>query len=196
MTEGKNQYLVIALAVVVLAAAAYAYSRTGENQPNPTNNNTNTMNEADLDALTEGEEGGQRDAESTQPEEDSASGAQEPVLAPDAASGQVEGLQVETLKAGTGTRQVASGDTVSVHYVGTLTNGTKFDSSVDRGTPFATQIGVGRVIEGWDLGIVGMKVGEKRKLTIAPELGYGSQAVGSIPANSTLVFEVELLAIK
>jgi len=196
MIEGKNQYLVIALVVVVLAAAAYAYSRTGEDEPNPINNNANTMNETDLDALTESEEGGQRDAYEAQPEEDAASSAQEPIQAAEGETGQVEGLQVETLKAGAGTRQVASGDTVSVHYVGTLTNGTKFDSSVDRGTPFATQIGVGRVIQGWDLGIVGMKVGEKRKLTIAPELGYGSQAVGSIPANSTLVFEVELLAIK
>ena len=88
------------------------------------------------------------------------------------------------------------GQTVTVHYTGTLTNGTKFDSSVDRGQPFETQIGVGRVIKGWDEGVPGMKIGGKRRLTIPPDMGYGSQAVGNIPPNSTLIFEVELLDIK
>lgn len=107
----------------------------------------------------------------------------------------VKELKIEDVKVGTG-KQVKSGDTVVIHYVGTLTDGTKFDSSYDRGTPFETQIGVGRVIKGWDLGVVGMKVGGKRKLIIPAELGYGSQAVGSIPANSTLVFEVELVDVR
>lgn len=105
------------------------------------------------------------------------------------------GLQIQDLTVGTG-QEVKSGDTVTVNYLGTLTNGTKFDSSYDRNQPFSTQIGVGQVIKGWDEGIVGMKVGGKRKLTIPPALGYGSQPAGSIPPNSTLIFEVELLSVK
>lgn len=104
-------------------------------------------------------------------------------------------LKIEDIEAGTG-QEVKSGDTVVIHYKGTLTDGTKFDSSYDRGTPFETQIGVGQVIKGWDEGVVGMKVGGKRKLTIPPDMGYGAQAVGPIPANSTLIFEVELIGVK
>ncbi len=103
-------------------------------------------------------------------------------------------LVVEDLVVGTGATAVA-GDTVTVNYVGTLTNGTKFDSSYDRGTPFVFQVGAGRVIAGWDQGIPGMKVGGKRRLTIPPSLGYGSQANGPIPANSTLLFDVDLVSI-
>jgi FKBP-type peptidyl-prolyl cis-trans isomerase len=106
-----------------------------------------------------------------------------------------EKLQIQDEKIGTG-RAVQKGDTVEINYVGTLTNGTKFDASADHGGPFTTQIGVGKVIKGWDEGVVGMKVGGKRKLTIPPSLGYGDQAVGSIPQNSTLIFEVELVKIK
>jgi FKBP-type peptidyl-prolyl cis-trans isomerase len=82
-----------------------------------------------------------------------------------------------------------------VNYVGTLTNGTKFDSSYDKGQPYTFRIGAGQVIAGWDQGVPGMKVGGKRRLTIPPSLGYGSQANGSIPPNSTLVFEVDLVSI-
>ena len=103
-------------------------------------------------------------------------------------------LVIEDLVVGTGAT-AAVGDTVNVHYVGTLTNGTKFDSSYDRGQTFAFRIGAGQVIAGWDQGIPGMKVGGKRRLTIPPSLAYGNRAVGSIPANSTLVFEVELVSI-
>lgn len=106
----------------------------------------------------------------------------------------VDGLSYQILKEGTG-QAAQNGDTVEVDYVGTLTNGAKFDSSIDRGEPFSFTLGEGRVIRGWDLGVLGMKIGEKRKLTIAPELGYGARAIGSIPPNSTLVFEVELLKI-
>lgn len=106
------------------------------------------------------------------------------------------GLKIQDLVVGNG-NQVKSGDTVAVHYIGTLESGTKFDSSYDRSTPFITPIGVGQVIKGWDEGIVGMKVGGKRKLIIPPSLGYGEQGAGSaIPPNSTLVFEVELLEVK
>lgn len=104
-------------------------------------------------------------------------------------------LKIEDTQPGTGA-EVKSGDTISIHYKGTLTDGTVFDSSYDRGEPFETQIGVGQVIEGWDKGVVGMKVGGKRKLTIPPTMGYGAQAAGKIPPNSTLIFEVELLEIK
>lgn len=105
------------------------------------------------------------------------------------------GLQIEDLKIGIGAEAVA-GENVSVHYTGWLTNGTKFDSSVDRGTPFQFPLGGGRVIRGWDEGVQGMRVGGKRKLTIPPEMGYGARGAGGvIPPNATLVFEVELLGV-
>jgi peptidylprolyl isomerase len=88
------------------------------------------------------------------------------------------------------------GQDVTVHYTGTLENGVKFDSSIDRGRPFTFKIGIGQVIKGWDEGVMTMKVGGKRKLIIPPHLGYGSRSVGPIPANSTLIFEVELLEVK
>lgn len=104
-------------------------------------------------------------------------------------------LQIEQLKTGEGKEAVA-GKKVSVHYTGWLTDGTKFDSSVDRGQPFVFDLGAGRVIKGWDQGVVGMKVGGKRKLTIPASLGYGERGAGAvIPPNATLVFEVELLDV-
>lgn len=95
---------------------------------------------------------------------------------------------------GTGATAV-SGDTVTVHYIGTFTNGTKFDSSYDRNQPFSFQLGTGQVIAGFDQGVTGMKVGGKRRLTIPPSLAYGSTGQGSIPPNTTIVFEVDLLSI-
>ena len=94
--------------------------------------------------------------------------------------------------------EAKTGNNVEVHYTGWLTNGTKFDSSVDRKQVFAFQLGAGKVIKGWDEGVVGMKEGGKRKLTIPPELAYGNRDVGGglIPPNSTLVFEVELIKVK
>jgi FKBP-type peptidyl-prolyl cis-trans isomerase FkpA len=106
-----------------------------------------------------------------------------------------DGLQYEDLKVGTGA-EAKAGDMVSVHYTGWLTDGKKFDSSVDRGKPFGFPLGAGRVIKGWDEGVAGMKIGGKRKLTIPPSLGYGERgAAGVIPPNATLIFEVELLGI-
>ena len=107
------------------------------------------------------------------------------------------GLKYEVLKAGSGAL-AQSGRIVQVHYTGWLTDGTKFDSSVDRGDPFEFPLGGGRVIKGWDEGVAGMQVGEKRKLTIPPELGYGQRGAGGglIPPGATLIFEVELLQIK
>lgn len=106
-----------------------------------------------------------------------------------------EELLIEDIEEGTGDAVVESGDDIVIHYRGTLTDGTVFDSSYDRGEPFQTRIGVGEVIQGWDEGVIGMKVGGKRKLTIPSHMAYGDQAMGSIPANSTLIFEVELLEI-
>lgn len=97
---------------------------------------------------------------------------------------------------GTG-NAVKSGDTVRVHYRGTLENGTEFDSSYKRNEPFSFTVGAGQVIQGWEQGLVGMQVGGKRKLTIPPELGYGAQGAGAIiPPNATLIFEIELIEIK
>jgi FKBP-type peptidyl-prolyl cis-trans isomerase FkpA len=106
------------------------------------------------------------------------------------------GLKYEELVEGTGT-EARPGDSVEVHYTGWLTDGTKFDSSLDRGSPFGFSLGAGRVIKGWDEGVAGMKVGGKRKLTIPPQLGYGARGAGGvIPPNAELVFEVELLKVR
>ena len=92
--------------------------------------------------------------------------------------------------------EVKIGDTVSVHYIGTLQDGTEFDNSKKRGAPFSFVVGEGRVIKGWEEGLLGMKVGGTRILVIPPHMAYGAQAVGPIPANATLVFSIELIEIK
>jgi peptidylprolyl isomerase len=104
------------------------------------------------------------------------------------------GLKYIEVKEGAGVAATA-GDMVSVHYTGWLVNGTKFDSSIDRGAPFEFSLGAGRVIKGWDEGVAGMKTGAVRKLIIPPDLGYGSRSVGPIPPDSTLIFEVELINV-
>ncbi|MES9967555.1 MAG: FKBP-type peptidyl-prolyl cis-trans isomerase, partial [Sedimenticola sp.] len=105
------------------------------------------------------------------------------------------GLKYEDLVEGDG-EQAKAGNNVTVHYTGWLTDGSKFDSSLDRNDPFRFPLGAGRVIRGWDEGVQGMKVGGKRKLTIPPQLGYGAAGAGGvIPPNATLVFEVELLEV-
>lgn len=108
----------------------------------------------------------------------------------------VSELKKEDIKVGSGAEAV-SGKMVSVHYTGWLTDGKKFDSSVDRGQPFTFTLGAGQVIRGWDEGVAGMKVGGKRKLTIPPAMAYGDAGAGGvIPPNATLVFDVELLDVK
>lgn len=105
-----------------------------------------------------------------------------------------EKLQIEDITPGTGA-PAQRGQRVSVHYTGWLQDGTKFDSSLDRGKPFNFRLGAGEVITGWDDGVVGMMPGGKRRLTIPPDLAYGRRGVsGVIPGNTTLVFEVELLS--
>jgi len=103
-------------------------------------------------------------------------------------------LQIEDIVTGQGAK-AAPGKLVVVHYTGTLLDGTQFDSSFDRGAPFQFTLGAGQVIQGWEQGFEGMKVGGKRKLTIPPHLAYGNQEIGAIPPNSTLIFEVELLDV-
>lgn len=106
------------------------------------------------------------------------------------------GLKYTILVEGNGD-EAKDGNVVSVHYTGTLTNGSKFDSSLDRGVPFEFKLGEGQVIKGWDEGVKGMKIGEKRRLEIPPELGYGEHGAGGvIPPNATLLFDVELLEVK
>ena len=112
----------------------------------------------------------------------------------------VDGVKITIEKEGTGYRVVKSGDTIAVNYTGTFTDGKAFDSNVDPSfkhvEPFVFPVGAGRVIKGWDVGVVGMKLGEVRKLELAPEVAYGSSGQGSIPPNTALVFEVQLLGIK
>ena len=107
-----------------------------------------------------------------------------------------DNLKIEILKEGSG-QAAKNGDKVSVHYTGFLEDGTVFDSSLNYGQPFSFTLGAGGVIKGWDLGVLGMKIGEKRKLTIPPELAYGADGTpgGPIPPNATLIFEVELLSL-
>lgn len=129
---------------------------------------------------------GDLNSQSTQESSTSQSAQQEETM-----SGE---LEIEDVVVGDGEEAVA-GKEVTVHYTGTFTNGEKFDSSVDRGQPFTFKLGAGNVIQGWDQGVAGMKVGGKRKLTIPPELGYGPNDYGSIPGGSTLLFDVELLEV-
>lgn len=121
----------------------------------------------------------------------------QPVVADKKDNETIMDLKIETLREGSGDRVTKKGDMISVHYTGTLTDGTKFDSSIDRGEPFSFTVGAGEVIRGWDEGLLDMKIGEKRRLTIPSEMGYGSRGAGAvIPPDATLVFETELMGIK
>jgi FK506-binding protein 1 len=106
------------------------------------------------------------------------------------------GVEIQTIQPGDGRTFPGQGQQVSMHYVGTLPDGTQFDSSRDRGQPFTFTLGVGQVIRGWDEAVPQMTLGQKAKLTISPDFGYGERGFpGAIPPNSTLIFEVELLGI-
>ena len=165
----KYLSVTIFLAVLLVAGGIYIFStgRSGNNQPFQTSAPSATIEAA-------GE-----------------------LIATGSAKPQMEDkLIILDEKVGTGAEAVA-GKKVTVNYVGTLINGTKFDSSYDRNEPFIFNLGAGDVIKGWDQGVTGMKIGGKRKLTIPPELGYGAQGAGGvIPANATLIFEVELLKVE
>lgn len=110
------------------------------------------------------------------------------------AEGNITKLIIEDSKVGTGA-VVKKGDTVTVHYVGALQNGTEFDNSLKRGAPITFRIGYGDVIQGWEEGLIGMKVGGQRVLVVPPSLGYGAEVNGPIPANSTLLFSISLIEI-
>jgi FKBP-type peptidyl-prolyl cis-trans isomerase len=132
---------------------------------------------------------------STDPDAEEHFPEDEPAPAEPGQTEEVTELEIEELVEGTGT-EATTGSAVAVHYTGWLTDGTKFDSSLDRGQPFQFTLGQGMVIQGWDEGVVGMKIGGKRKLTIPPEMGYGERGAGGvIPPGATLVFEVELLEV-
>jgi FKBP-type peptidyl-prolyl cis-trans isomerase len=121
---------------------------------------------------------------------------QEPGTPPVLKEEEVKELRIVDVKEGTGA-VAQTGKTVTVHYTGTLFNGTKFDSSLDRNQPFSFPLGAGQVIPGWELGVAGMKVGGKRKLYIPPNLGYGERGAGGvIPPNAVLVFDIELLNVQ
>lgn len=110
-------------------------------------------------------------------------------------SGDVTKLIIEDIVVGNGA-EIKKGDTISVHYVGSLQDGTQFDNSYNRGTPLEFKVGSGKVIEGWDLGVVGMKIGGKRIVVIPPDMAYGNRKVGPIPPNATLIFAIEALESK
>jgi FKBP-type peptidyl-prolyl cis-trans isomerase len=126
----------------------------------------------------------------------SATTAVVPTETPAPTENSVAELQISDIKPGTGD-EATDGKKVTMHYTATLADGTKFDSSLDRDTPFSFTLGSGLVIAGWDIGVKGMKVGGVRKLVIPPHLAYGSRSVASvIPPNATLIFEIELLKVE
>ena len=162
----KKTIFVIGFLILLGIGGGIYIAKTGSNQAFPTSSPTSTIEGAI--------EGTSTDSAKTKMEDK---------------------LITEDVKVGTGAEAVA-GRKITVHYSGTFTDGTKFDSSYDRGTPFTFTLGIGEVIKGWDLGISGMKVGGKRKLTIPSSLGYGPNDYQSIPGNSALIFEVELLKVE
>ncbi len=111
------------------------------------------------------------------------------------ADGTITDLVIEDTTVGTG-REVRKGDTVTVHYVGVLQDGTRFDDSSARGEPFVFTVGTGAVIPGWDAGIIGMRVGGERVLVIPPSMAYGSRGIGVVPPDATLLFAIKLLDVK
>lgn len=172
----------VLLAVCVVAAVVTGYVLLGSNSANAPVTKNETTKVAQSEAKTTTESSQQR--ATTKPTTNSTN-EKKPM-----------GLEIKTTQEGTGERVIKSGDHIFVHYTGKLTNGTVFDSSVTRGVPFDFVIGQGMVIAGWEQGFIGAKVGEKRTLTIPAEMGYGSRDMGSIPANSTLIFDVEVVSIK
>jgi FKBP-type peptidyl-prolyl cis-trans isomerase len=174
-------FLIALLILAVAAAAGYYFWQKQKNKKTESNQNQPALESGAATSSTETEN-------SNATSETVNTSGSEAILMPN-------GLKIEILKQGTGD-VIKKGDQVLVNYIGTLTDGTKFDSSYDRKVPLQVVVGVGQVIQGWDQGLLGMKVGEKRKLTIPPELAYGAGGVaGAIPPNAILIFEVELMQI-
>lgn len=182
----RSLLLVTALFVLV---GALALSGCGQQAATSSDSTASTAAQSAAQPATEAA------AASTAATEPATNPATEPAAKPAEKTADTDKLIIKDLVKGKGAAAKA-GDTVTVNYTGWLTNGTKFDSSLDRNQPFSFALGQGQVIAGWDQGVAGMKVGGKRKLTIPADLGYGEQgANGVIPPNATLVFEVELLKI-
>lgn len=175
----KQNFFFVSIAVVLISAGAYVVYKI----PSPS---SETLSQNELSSVNINEsEGDTLGVVTTAAPIASVSGSEQ----------MNDKLLIEDILVGTG-EVATSGKKVTVNYSGTLTNGQKFDSSYDRNEPFSFTLGVGEVIPGWDQGVAGMKVGGKRKLSIPPSLGYGARDLGSIPPNSTLLFEVELLKVE
>ncbi|MBI3984355.1 MAG: FKBP-type peptidyl-prolyl cis-trans isomerase [Candidatus Levybacteria bacterium] len=190
----KNLIPLIIVAAVIIIGALGVYLVMNQSSTNTdTNTNVNSLQKA---------------AGNTNPASPTQTGSPTPV--PTIVSSQTlpDGLKIDDYAIGDGA-EVKTGDTIVMHYTGTFENGQKFDSSVDRNQPFETKIGAGQVIKGWDEGVIGMKVGGKRRLTVPGSLAYGEQGIPAqdqqgkaipgqyaIPPNATLIFELELLQIK
>ena len=191
------------LGVVVFFGAVYYFAEMRAEAPAPSKDDALTMN-ADKSAQTTqpAKQSQAAQSQSQAPQQSQAQPTQAPApTQPNQTNSKamdtVTELKVETTKPGTGDRVTKNGDTIDMQYTGTLVDGTKFDSSYDRTQPFEFTLGAGMVIKGWDQGLVGMKVGEKRRLTIPASLGYGAQGAGGvIPPNATLIFDTELVSIK
>jgi hypothetical protein len=196
----KQILFFIALAVVAIAAAVY-YQAPAKNALTELNSQEGTVPTGTEGGVTENEATGTVEGSTGIGIESEGGGLVVSEILPDGSEKEVElhetnrSIMVEDITEGTGAA-VKKGDTVSVHYVGTLLDGTQFDSSRDRGESFSFTVGAGQVIKGWEEGLIDMRVGGVRKLTISPELAYGDRAVGPIPPNSTLIFEIELLDIE
>ena len=182
MSESKNYLFVIIFLFVLAGVGAYFVNKIPSASPQKDQLSQISLNSDTINATDSGSTLG-------------AATSQTPSATGSAKTKMDDKLIVTDEVVGTGAEAV-SGKKVTVNYLGTLTNGTKFDSSYDRNQPFSFNLGAGEVIKGWDQGVAGMKIGGKRKLTIPPSLGYGAQDLGSIPPNSTLVFEVELLKVE
>lgn len=187
----QNKHLLILIAVLLIVGSAVAFIPWQPNTPNQnSNNSSNTQTNMD-NQNTQGQVEGSRDTQNQPaPEEKSEETAQNtnPNIKPE--------FNIQVTKQGSGEEKTTKGDTVAIHYTGKLVDGTIFDSSYNRNQPLEFTLGSGQVIPGFEKGVQDMSVGEKRIITIPPELGYGNQAVGNIiPANSTLIFEIELVSI-
>ncbi len=193
-TQTKTKPIFYGALLIPLLASATLYGCAGGNKPANSSSPTKIQQQAATDA-----------ADLQFPEDAEQAQIKKRDLLNQTAVGEDKGLEgMTTLQSGLQIRDDKVGDgavaqpgqTVVVHYTGWLMDGTKFDSSYDHGEPFKFPLGGGQVIRGWDEGVAGMKVGGKRRLSVPPELGYGPRAMGPIPANSQLVFDVELLEIQ